>query len=69
MSPVSPVFHTVVTVKTGLKTQLGHIFLYLGTRVDKKRIPDWSTEPCSIRWTNLIITYAQRNCTQKDYWT
>ena len=36
MSPVSPVFHTVVTVRIGLK---------LGTRRVEGRIPDQGTGP------------------------
>ena len=54
MSSVSPVFYTVVTVRTGLRTQLQwkHLFqnirsqsFYLRTRVVKGKILVWSSGP------------------------
>ena len=51
MSPVSPVFHTEVTVSIGLKKVLNKIncltllrlsvFLFGKTRLGEDRLPDW----------------------------
>ena len=57
MSPVSPVFHTVVTVRIGLKTQLELEHLFPNTKCSC-----WSAERCSPSVPSLLLIHPPAHC-------